>query len=121
MKYILTLFFTLFYVLTVQSQQHKFKKGEALFNNLAYAEAAEEYEHQIAKIDKEVSTSVLERIGDCYYFNTDMSSANKWYREVLRREQDNLDAEYLFRYAHTLEGMGKHRDCLLYTSPSPRD
>ena len=64
MKYIVTLLLSLFYILTAQSQHRKFKKAEALYSSLAYAEAAEEYEHQIARLDDEVSTSVLERIGD---------------------------------------------------------
>lgn len=110
MKYIITLLLSLFYILSVQSQNRKFNNAEALFNNMAYAEAAQEYERQIAKADVEVSIKVLERIGDAYYFNTDMASAHKWYREVFNRAKDSVDAEYMFRYAHTLEGIGKHKE-----------
>jgi len=92
------------------SQNRKFKKADALFNRMAYTEAANEYQHQIAKANTEVSIQVLERLGDAYYFNTDMTAAHKWYREVFNREKDSIDAEYMFRYAHALEGVGKLKE-----------
>lgn len=110
MKYITTLLLSLFFILTTQSQNHKFKKADDLFNHMAYAEAANEYEQKIAKADTEVSIKVLERLGDAYYFNTDMTAAHKWYGEVFGREQESVDAEYMFKYAHALEGVGKHKE-----------
>lgn len=114
MKYITTLILSLLFILTGQSQNHKFKKADDLFNNMAYAEAANKYEQQIAKANTEVSIDVLERLGDAYYFNTDMVSANKWYKQVFSRQEDSIDAEYMFKYAHSLEGVGKHKEAKLW-------
>ena len=72
MKYIITLIISLLYVVTAQSQNRRFKKADALFQTMAYSEAAEEYQNQISKVEKEVSIEVLKRIGDAYYFNTDV-------------------------------------------------
>ena len=55
MKHITTLIISLFFMLIGHSQNRKFKKADALFNRMAYTEAANEYQHQIAKANTEVS------------------------------------------------------------------
>ena len=72
-----------------------------------YVEAAAEYEKSIDKGDH--SMEVLQKAGDAYYFNTDMKKANKWYDILISDYLNEVDPEYIFRFSHTLEGIGEHK------------
>jgi len=87
--------------------QTSVKKADQFFNALAYKEAAKAYEVSIEKGNE--SQQVLERLGDSYFFNTDMQSAYKWYDRLVSKYTDSIKPEYLFRYAHSLQGLGQHK------------
>jgi len=87
--------------------QSTYKKADRLFEKMWYVEAAEEYEKKIDLGDR--SIEVLQKAGDAYYFNTDMEGANKWYDILISEHLDEVDPEYIFRFVHSLEGMGKHK------------
>ncbi|MHA3789179.1 OmpA family protein [Flavobacterium hauense] len=78
------------------------KQADALFDKMWYIEAAKAYEAAIKNGD--ISKETLQRVGDCYYFNTNMQEANKWYGKFISQYPDEVPAEYMFRYAQTLEG-----------------
>ncbi|WP_348799712.1 OmpA family protein [Flavobacterium adhaerens] len=83
--------------------QTKNKTADALFDKMWYIEAAKAYERAIEGGDN--SKETLQRAGDCYYFNTNMEKANEWYQKLVSQYPNDVSAEYLFRYAQTLEGL----------------
>lgn len=89
-------------------------KADKLFKRMWYKEAAALYETEIKKIDKSDDDSelftTLKKAGDSYYFNTDMKNANRIYARLVSEDYSNLDPEYLFKYAHSLEGIGKYKE-----------
>lgn len=83
--------------------QTNHKSADALFDKMWYIDAAKAYEEAIAKGD--LSKETLQRVGDCYYFNTRMTEANKWYEKLVSEYPSDVSAEYLFKYAQSLEGI----------------
>ncbi len=83
--------------------QTKNKTADALFDKMYYVEAAKSYELSINNGD--ASKETLQRLGDAYYFNTRMSSASKWYGKLIADYPNEVSAEYLFRYAQSLQGI----------------
>ncbi|SCY51247.1 Outer membrane protein OmpA [Flavobacterium anhuiense] len=83
--------------------QTKNKAADALFDKMYYVEAAKSYELSINNGD--ASKEILQRLGDAYYFNTKMSSASKWYGKLIADYSNEVSAEYLFRYAQSLQGI----------------
>lgn len=96
----------LIFSMTVSAQK-KYKRADDLFSKMWYVQAAEEYETVIDKGDN--SMEVLQKAGDAYYFNTDMKNAHKWYDKLVSEYPEEVDPEYLFRYAHSLEGIGEYK------------
>ena len=105
MKYIITII--LIIVTTFGFAQSKYNKADRLFDKMWYVEAATEYEKAIDKGDR--SIEVLQKAGDAYYFNTNMEGAYKWYEILISEYINEIDPEYIFRFAHTLEGKGEHK------------
>ncbi|MXO07036.1 OmpA family protein [Flavobacterium sp. HBTb2-11-1] len=83
--------------------QTKNKTADALFDKMYYVEAAKSYELSVGNGD--ASKETLQRLGDAYYFNTKMSSASKWYGKLIADYPNEVSAEYLFRYAQSLQGI----------------
>lgn len=105
MKNIITLI--LIVASTISFAQKKYKKADGLFDKMRYIEAAKVYEKAIDKGDN--SIEVLQKAGDAYYFNTDMEGANKWYDLLMTQYLEQVNPEYIFRFAHSLEGIGEHK------------
>jgi len=96
------------------------KKADKLFDRMWYKEAASLYESELKSVNKKNKTfkthdraeyvELLKRAGDAYFFNTDMKNAYRFYDELVSTFYTDIDAEYIFRYAHSLEGIGKYRE-----------
>lgn len=83
-------------------------KADAYFNKMWYAEAAELYEQALDKDPYNYSPEVLQKAGDAHYYNTNMEQAYKWYNLLYEKYGEDLSAESIFKYAHTLKGTGKY-------------
>lgn len=119
MKNIITLL--LLCVLNVSFAQKSDHKADRLFDKMWYKEAAILYEIELKKFErneKKLKSNIdtaqhiwlLKRAGDSYFFNTEMEAAYKWYDQLISNYYSSVDAEYIFRYAHSLEGIGKYRE-----------
>lgn len=92
------------------------KKADKLFDKLWYKEAAVLYEAELKAVQNKNAFNeseykrLLQRTGDAYFFNTDMHNAYKWYDKLVSEFFSSVEPEYIFRYAHTLEGIAKYRD-----------
>ncbi len=87
--------------------QRQYKRADNLFERMEYIEAAAAYEDIIQKGDR--SADILKKAGDAHYFNTNMESAHRWYDVLMSEYPDQVEAEYIFRYAHSLQGVGDNR------------
>ena len=93
-------------IMTGSYGQSSYKKADKYFDKMWYKEAANLYE---SKIDKDgLSKELLEKVGDAYYFNTDMAGASKWYDKLVSNYNTEVAPEYLLRYSIALEGTGKY-------------
>ncbi|MEM1336669.1 MAG: OmpA family protein [Bacteroidota bacterium] len=81
-------------------------KAEKKYRDYHYVQAAGEYERLARKGND--SQETLQRLGDIYYFNSDMANAMKWYGQLFSKYEETLTPEYIFRYIHTLKGVGNY-------------
>ncbi|MCE2613609.1 OmpA family protein [Flavobacteriaceae bacterium D16] len=84
------------------------EKADLYFDKMWYSEAAELYEAVLAKGLSSHSHKVIERAADSHYFNTNIERAFYWYDYLYRNYRDEMSANNIFRYAHTLKGTGKY-------------
>ncbi len=96
--------------------QSRTKKADRLFDRMWYKESAVLYEQEVSRITSKENkneasySKLLERTGDAYFFNTDMENALKWYDVLISDFYPDVNSEYIFRYAHALEGVGKYKE-----------
>ena len=91
---------------TMLFAQKTYHKADRLFEEMRYVESAAAYEKAFDRGDN--TMILLQKAGDSYYFNTNMERANKWYDLLISQYQKEISPEYLFRFAHTLEGLGDY-------------
>ncbi|MFX0556041.1 OmpA family protein [Maribacter sp. CXY002] len=84
------------------------ERADEYFDKMWYAEAAKLYEIALSKDHDNYSFEVLQKAGDAHYFNTNMEQAYKWYTILYEKYQDELSADNIFKYAHSLKGTGKY-------------
>ncbi len=89
----------------VFAQKGKLATADKKFDNLAYIDAIEIYKKVADKGYK--SVDLFQKLGNSYYFNANLSEANKWYSQLFALGQE-VEPEYYFRYAQTLKSVGDY-------------
>ncbi|WP_297760175.1 OmpA family protein [uncultured Muriicola sp.] len=84
------------------------QKADEYFDKMWYAEAAELYEQFLKNNEDNYTYEVIQKAGDSHYFNTNMERAFYWYDILYNRYKDDISAENIFKYAHSLKGTGKY-------------
>lgn len=95
----------LLFIITISTQlmvAQNLKRANQLFEKRAYLNAAELFLNEEPKTQE-----VLEKLADCYYFNTKMKDAEQWYKALLQTHEANVHPTYLFRYSQALKGVKK--------------
>lgn len=93
--------FLLFIVLIAtfaNAQKVSQKQADMLFAKKAFVKAATLYENVPE------NQTVLENLGDCYYYNGQMKDASRIYGKLFLDFSDETSAEYQFKFAHALMG-----------------
>jgi len=91
-------------------------KADKLFKRMWYKEAAAIYERKLKSFDNEEEGKnrdyfvTLKKAGDAYFFNTDMENAYRIYDQLISNYYTEVEPEYIFRYAHSLEGIGRYKE-----------
>lgn len=87
--------------LSVYSQKSTTDKADKMFKQRAYLEAAALY-----KASGLESQSVLQNLGDCYYYNNQMNDAANTYEKLFKKyKAEEIDPAYLFRFSQALKGI----------------
>ncbi|KKO05031.1 hypothetical protein LCGC14_0078510 [marine sediment metagenome] len=94
---------------STEAKSKLIKRADEYFDKMWYAEAAKLYEQALSKGEKSYSYEVLKKAGDAHYFNTDMENAYKWYDTLYTRYESEMSSDYLFKYAHSLKGIGNYK------------
>ena len=84
------------------SQKDKLEEADKMFESYAFIDAQKIY-LEVASNGYE-SENLFKKLGDSYYFNSDLEKAFEWYQKLYDINQ-NLPKEYLFRYAQSLKGI----------------
>ena len=95
-------------VLSISSsfaQKSRLAAADKKFDDFAYIDAIAIYKKVAEKGHK--SVDLFEKLGDSYYFNANLTEANKWYAELFALGQE-VAPEYYFRYAQTLKSVGDY-------------
>ncbi|WP_024741585.1 OmpA family protein [Tenacibaculum maritimum] len=82
--------------------------ADRYFGEFAYVKSAKLYEAIYQKGD--TSKHVVSRLADSYYNNAETDKAEFWYNKLVNSYKENLESEYLFKYAQTLRSNGKYKE-----------
>lgn len=88
------------------SQKVQLKKADANYDQFHYVNAIKTYEKVANKGYK--SVELYSKLGDSYYFQSNLNEANKWYEQLFSLNE-KVDTEYYFRYAQTLKSIGDYK------------
>ena len=80
-------------------QKKSIKYADKLFAKKSYIEAAKIYE------ELDYSQKILQNLGDCYYYNSEMNKAKTVYNWLFSSYKDSLKPNVYFRYAQALKGV----------------
>ncbi|WP_281337351.1 OmpA family protein [Flavobacterium eburneipallidum] len=86
------------------AQKNKITSADKNYNTYAYIDAIKTYERVAEKGYK--SVDMFQKLGNAYYFNSELEKAAKWYGELFAMAPDQ-EPEYLYRYAQSLKSIGK--------------
>lgn len=102
------LYFIVFCIVStnVYSQKLKEQKADQEYQNFAYFDAIKTYERIYSKGYK--NQSLLEKLGNSYYFNADLENAAKWYGRLFEFSKD-ITPEYYYRYAQSLKAIKDYK------------
>lgn len=82
------------------AQKDKLEEANKMFERYAFIDAQKIY-LEVANAGYK-SENLFKKLGDSYYFNSDLQSAEKWYSELFKLNA-NQEKEYIFRYAQALK------------------
>lgn len=106
-KYLITLLGVLLgFNASLYSQESKIKNADKEFDNYNYIDARNIY---LDVVDNGFgSQDIYEKLGDSYYFNSELDKASKWYAKLYYEYRNTVASEYLFRYSQTLKNLGQY-------------
>ena len=87
------------------AQKTKIALADKKYENFAYIDAIKTYEKVAKKGYK--SEEMFQKLGNSYYFNSELEKAAKWYGELFAMNSDQ-ESEYYYRYAQSLKSIGEN-------------
>lgn len=88
-------------------QEQMLKKADALFEEMAYVDAAKAYEAYL-KDAKKPSPATTKRIADTYYFTNNFAKAAEWYERVLKLPGGSTDEAHYRRYILSFKALQRY-------------
>jgi len=87
-------------------QKQKAKKATELYNEYAYQEAIDKYEDLVSSGYS--TADIYKNLGNSHFANAEYEKAAKWYSELIGLEEEEIEPEYIYRYALSLKSIGKY-------------
>lgn len=87
------------------AQKEKNPIDEKKRDNFANIDALKTYERVAEKGYK--SIDIFKKLGNSYYYNSELDNAVKWYGQLFALTQD-VEPEYFYRYAQSLRAIGQN-------------
>ena len=109
MKNSILLYITIISVFSfnLYSQKARVTAADKKYDSYAYVDAIKTYERVAEKGYK--SVDMFKKLGNAYYFNSELDKAAKWYGELFAIAVDtDLEAEYYYRYAQSLRSISQN-------------
>lgn len=88
------------------------KTAETHFNQMEYAKAALALEDVIKKEGE--SKELLQMLADSYYFNSQMQSAEPWFKKLMDTYASSVVSEYFFKYSQVLKAVNKYDESTIW-------
>ncbi|MBC7607583.1 MAG: OmpA family protein [Burkholderiales bacterium] len=89
------------------AQSGAVKKADKQYDKFAYIDATQTYERIAAKGYK--SADMFMKLGNAYYFNSNLEKAAKWYGELFAMNVE-VEPEYYYRYSQSLKSVGNYAE-----------
>lgn len=79
--------------------------AKRLFEKKSYIQAAE-----LLLEEEPKNQEILEKLGDCYFFTSNIEEASKWYSELMNAYKEETNYIYYYRYSQVLYGSGDAKE-----------
>lgn len=89
--------------------QHSLKKAEKLFAEYSYPEAARAYADYLSGRVRPDDKTVW-HIADTYYYINDFATAERWYKQLYKKQGDAFPAEAFTNYIGSLKAQRKYAE-----------
>jgi outer membrane protein OmpA-like peptidoglycan-associated protein/tetratricopeptide (TPR) repeat protein len=93
------------FAVSIYPQKGKIASADKKYYNYAYIDAIKTYERIAGKGYE--SPDIYQKIGNAYYFNSELDKACKWYDKLFALTT-NVDPEYYYRYAYCLKSVAQN-------------
>ncbi len=97
----ISIFLLLYSGLFAQDQNRRLAKADQSFKALAYIDARAIY-LDVAQQGYS-SPDLYRKLADSFYFTGELENSIEWYEKLIRKYPNDLNPEYLFRYAQSLK------------------
>ncbi|MBA5793277.1 OmpA family protein [Flavobacterium sp. xlx-214] len=97
---------------TEMQAQAGLKKATKEYNQWAYTDAITIYEKVVKR--GHATEEVLSKLANAYYFNARYAEAQPHYEQLINEFGSNLAPEYYYRYAQTLQNVGRDAEAKSY-------
>lgn len=91
---------------TTYAQERLVNKANEKYEDYSFSPAIDIYQKVLEK--GYVSSDLLKKLGNSYYFNADYQQAAKTYKRLVDEYESEVGPEYYFRYAQTLRTLGDY-------------
>ncbi|UII80489.1 OmpA family protein [Flagellimonas sp. CMM7] len=92
-----------------EKQQAKVKaKADERYDEYSFSPAIDIYKKVLDK--GYVSSDLLKRLGNSYYFNAKYEEASNVYKKLVESFPDGTEPDYIFRYAQSLKTLGDYEE-----------
>jgi len=88
---------------TLQAQQKVLNIANKQFEEKQYISAQQTYLKVLKTSYK--SPEVLKKLGDSYYYNSQLEEAEQWYRELIELYPEELTNDYVYKYAQCVKSL----------------
>ena len=107
-KILFTSLLTVFILTMTFAQERGVLKGNKKYSEYSFSPAIDIYKKVLDK--GYVSSDLLQKLGNSYYFNANFEEAGKVYKQLIEKYGSEVGPEYYFRYGQTLKTLGDYKN-----------